>query len=166
MKITVLLRVMLILAQGTKWPTGEVCRLHKIAPVHDRVLAEDNERIHLVVKDGQIFPMPKEQHDSTAAIDNLHKWEQAFRVFCDIYTQANPTRAAELIQYDHVIHSVAQVYSWTSVYSYDKDFRLHMMQYPGRSWGIILQQAWNLRLRERSKFGSEQRSFDRNNFAE
>ena len=142
---------------------GEYMDFAKLLP-RDRIMIEDDEKIHLVVKDGRIFPMSKDQHDSTVVIDTLHKWEQAFRVFSDIYTRAYPMRAAELIQYDHVIHSAAQAYCWNSVYLYDKDFRIHMMRYPGRTWGIILQQAWNLRLKERNKFSHDNRgAFDNRN---
>ena len=35
---------------------------------------------------------------------------------------------------------------------YDKDFRIHMAKFPTRSWSIILQQAWNLRLREKIRY--------------
>ena len=32
---------------------------------------------------------------------------------------------------------------------YDKEFRLHMSRFPQRSWAIILQQAWSMRLKDR-----------------
>ena len=32
---------------------------------------------------------------------------------------------------------------------YDKEFRLHMARNPMRSWSMILQQAWSLRLKDR-----------------
>ena len=65
--------------------------------------------------------------------------------FSDIYTRAKPHKSTELIQYSHIIHTTV----WENVYSYDKDFRLHMAENPGRSWAIILQQAWSLHLRDR-----------------
>ena len=36
---------------------------------------------------------------------------------------------------------------------YDKDFRIHMSKHPERNWGIILQQAWSLRLKDRVSSG-------------
>ena len=29
------------------------------------------------------------------------------------------------------------------------DFHIHMAKHPSRSWGIILQQAWSMRLQDR-----------------
>ena len=43
---------------------------------------------------------------------------------------------------------------WDNVYLYDKEFRIHMSHFPGRSWAIILQQAWILRLKDKIKFDS------------
>ena len=37
---------------------------------------------------------------------------------------------------------------------YDKDFRLHLSKFPKRSWAIILQQAWTVRMREKVKFSA------------
>ena len=48
-----------------------------------------------------------------------------------------------------MIHTIALAYTWENVYTYDKEFRLHMARFPQRSWAIILQQAWSLRLRDR-----------------
>ena len=44
--------------------------------------------------------------------------------------------------------------SWDVVYSYDVEFRRHMARHPLRSWGIILQQAWNIYLRDRGNVDS------------
>ena len=32
---------------------------------------------------------------------------------------------------------------------FDKDFRMHMARNPQRNWGMILQQTWSLRLKDR-----------------
>ena len=48
-----------------------------------------------------------------------------------------------------MIHTVALSYIWDNVYAYDKEFRRHMANFPQRSWAMILQQAWSLRLRDR-----------------
>ena len=34
---------------------------------------------------------------------------------------------------------------------YDRDFRLHLSRYPHRSWSVILQQAWMMRLKDRNR---------------
>ena len=41
------------------------------------------------------------------------------------------------------------MFIWENVYAYDMDFRIHMSRHPERSWGIILQQAWSMRLQDR-----------------
>ena len=124
---------------------GEYVDFGKLIP-RDRVIAEDDGRMEMQVREGRTYWVPV----STATnISNFTKWEQAFRVFSNIYCKANAHRAAELIEYNHVIHTIAMTYTWENVYTYDKEFRLHMSRYPHRSWAIILQQAWSLRLRDR-----------------
>ena len=41
------------------------------------------------------------------------------------------------------------MFVWENVYAYDRDFRLHLSVHPDRNWGIILQQAWMMRMVER-----------------
>ena len=86
---------------------------------------------------------------ATVAINNFAKWEQAFRVFSNIYCKFNPHRSSELIEYNHVIHTIALAYTWENMYMYDREFRLHMARNPHRSWAMKLQQAWSLRLHDR-----------------
>ena len=87
--------------------------------------------------------------DRTQSIHNYARWEQAFRVFSDVYTERYPARATELIQYNHVIHMAAQSYVWDNVYSYDIEFRKHMNLHPSRNWGIILTMAWTMCIKDR-----------------
>ena len=61
----------------------------------------------------------------------------------------------QLIQYNHVICTASTTFTWENVYSYDKEFRAHMGNYPGRNWGIILQQAWSMCLKDRNHFGKQ-----------
>ena len=102
--------------------------------------------MEMIYKNGKTFWSPV---SVSVSINSYVKWEQAFRVFSNIYCKANPTRSAELIEYNHIIHTVAQAYVWDNVYTYHKEFRLHMARNPLRSWAMILQQAWSLRLRDR-----------------
>ena len=125
---------------------GEYIDFAKLLP-KDRVAAlEDEGKMELVLRQGKSFWVPV---NTGVAINNFGKWEQAFRVFSNIYCKANPDRSAELIEYNHVIHTISTSYIWENVYNYDKEFRLHMARNPKRSWSIILQQAWSLRLRDR-----------------
>ena len=112
--------------------------------------------MELVIKDGKTFWLPAVSGDKLS-ICNFSKWEQAFRVYSNIYTQVHPDRAAELIEYNHIIHSIALSFVWDNVdlYGYDKDFRLHMSRHPDRSWAIILQQVWTMRLRDRLRHDNQ-----------
>ena len=111
---------------------GDYVDFGRLVP-KDRILTADDNWYEMIVKEGKTFWIPAGQNDSTA-ISNYGRWEQAFRVFSDIYMRAHPTRASELVQYNHLIHD-------------DKDFRIHLAKFPNRSWAIILQQAWSVRLR-------------------
>ena len=120
----------------------------------DKVMVVDDDRYELVVKDGKMFWSPVSSSEKVA-ITNFQKWEQAFRVFSNIYCKAHPSRSGEMIDYNHIIHSIAVSYAWDNVYAYDKDFRLHLSRHPNRSWAIILQQAWSLCLRDQISKGTE-----------
>ena len=73
-------------------------------------------------------------------------------MFSNIYTKRYPHKATELIQYNQVIFTVAQSFTWDNVYQYDKEFRLHLANFPQRSWSVILQQAWTMCLKDRIRF--------------
>ena len=112
----------------------------------DRILDEEEETYRMVFKGGKQFWAPQA---SNVIIGGFSKWEQAFRVYSNIYIKAHPHRATELVQYNHLIHTASLEFVWSNVYNYDRDFRLHLASFPNRSWAIILQQAWTLRLKER-----------------
>ena len=86
------------------------------------------------------------------SINSYGRWEQAFRVYSNIITSKSPGKATELLQYNHTIHMASTTYSWDNVYSYDKEFRHHIARHPYHSWGIILQQAWTMLLKDRVKY--------------
>ena len=90
----------------------------KLIP-RDKVLEEEDGQMQIVVKDGQTYFVPIQE---STAIKSYAKWEQAFRVFSDIYTRAHPHRSGELIQYNHIIHTISHTYVWDNVYKYDKEF--------------------------------------------
>ena len=104
----------------------------------DKILVEDDGRMELIVRDGKTYWMPAVASE-VVAITNFSKWEQAFRVYSSIYLKAHPEHAGQLIEYNHIIHSVALSFAWENVYAYDKDFRLHLSCHPDRNWAIILQ---------------------------
>ena len=134
-----------------KIKAGSYVDFGKLIP-RDKVI-EDEGRMEMYVKNGCTFWMPVTH---SVHIGNFGKWEQAFRVFSNIYCKVNPHRAAELIEYNHVIHTISLAYVLDNVYTYDKEFRRHMANFPHRSWAMILQQAWSLRLRDRISSGVHQ----------
>ena len=130
---------------------GDYVDFGKLLP-KDKVLAEEDGRMELIFKKGKSYWTPVTQ---TVIINNFAKWEQAFRIFCDIYTRHHPDKSPELIQYNHVIHSISLAYTWENVYAYDKEFRIHISKHPNRNWGVILQQAWSMKLRDRIYTGDQ-----------
>ena len=104
------------------------------------------QRMELVSRGGETFIMPAADRESK--ITNVRHWEQAFRIYAAIYSQANPSRAAEIWQYVYVINSAASAYVWDNVASYDFTFRQLMSCNPMRSWANIYHQMWNLTMRD------------------
>ena len=115
----------------------------------------DENRLELVNKGGQTYFVPAGDRDHGSSMNSFHKWEQALRVFSNIYLRHHPDRAMQLIQYNHVICTASATFTWENVYAYDREFRAHMANYPGRNWGIILQQAWSMCLKDRNSFSPQ-----------
>ena len=125
---------------------GEYVDFAKLLP-KDRISAiEDEGKMELIMRNGQTFWSPVSNYEP---INGFGKWEQAFRIFSNIYTRRFPHKSGELIQYNHMIHSIASTYTWDNVYSYDREFRIHLSRHPERSWAVILQQAWSMKLKDR-----------------
>ena len=132
-----------------KIKTGAYVDFSKLLP-RDRLAIEEDNRLQPIVKDGQVFWQPPADHNNIGMnISSYYKWEQAFKVYSNVYTKEHPQRASELIQYSHDIHAASLTYIWENVYQYDKEFRLHLARYPTRSWTVTLQHAWNLKMREK-----------------
>ena len=133
-------------AMKSKIIKGEYVDFGKLLPKDRIQAAEEDGKVELVIRNGKTFWMPV---SDSVAINGFAKWEQAFRIFSNIYTKVYPHKSTELIQYNHVIHSISSQYSWDNIYSYDKEFRMHLANHPKRSWAGILQQAWSMKLRDR-----------------
>ena len=129
---------------------------------HDRVVAEEDHRLEMIQRDGHVYWVPASDKESNG-INSFGRWEQAFRIYSNIFTQKYPEKSSELIQYNHVIHTASLTYQWENVDAYDCDFRMHIARHPYRSWGIILQQAWALRLRDKIVRNNYQDNYGRNN---
>ena len=134
---------------------GEYVDFSKLLP-KDRSYGED-QQMELVNRGGQSFFIPAEK--DSGSITNFNKWEQAFRIYMNVYSRQHPSRASELIQYNHIIFTAASTYLWDNVYTYDKEFRMHMANYPNRNWSVILQQAWTMYLKDRIRHDNKNPNF-------
>ena len=122
---------------------GEFVDLEKLLPKNRR--NSNDCRMDLVFRDGHSYFVPAQADNK---ITGIRKWEQAFRVYATIYSQANPSRSAEIWQYVHVINTAASSYTWENVSNYDYTFRQLMAQYPQRSWAKLYLQMWSISMRE------------------
>ena len=126
---------------------GEFIDLERLLPkdkVAGRVTADDSI-FKFGVKEGHPFVTPASE--PTMKISNVKRWEQAFRVYAAIYTEANPSRASEVWQYVYVIHTAASSMPWENVSYYDYTFRQLMASKPWRSWAKTYTQGWNLAMK-------------------
>ena len=119
--------------------------------IKDKQEGLDDNRMVMVHNNGDTYWTPYSDWVSQNAVSSYQVWSTTFRVFSDIYTRRFPSKATELIQYNHIIYTASLTFPWVNVYKYDKDFRIHMAKYPTRNWGIILQTSWNLRLVTRAQ---------------
>ena len=77
-------------------------------------------------------------------ITSIYSWTSAFFIFSSIYLQAHPTRALELINYAHLIRTIASRFWGWGWRSYDQQFRMRQQSHPQRSWSIIDGELWSL----------------------
>ena len=89
-----------------KMKRGEYIDFGKLIP-RDCILATEENRLELVVHGGHTYYMPVSE---TTEITSFAKWEQAFRVFSNIYTRFYPHKSSELIEYNHVIYTISLTY--------------------------------------------------------
>ena len=126
---------------------GDYVDLAKLLP-RDKVLLQQDHRMEMINKNGHTYWVLVSERE-LGSITSYQKWEQAFRVFSTIFVEAHPQKAKELMQYSHTIFSTLLSYIWDNVYAYDIDFCIHISKFPGRNWGIILSQAWAMRLKDK-----------------
>ena len=124
----------------------------------DRLTNEENTRMELVSRGGSTYFIPVSDRESSVSVSNFGRWEQAFRAFSNVYIQAYPSRATKLIQYNHLIYTASLSFTWDNVYRYDKEFRMHLSNFPHCNWGVILQQAWSIYLKDRIVKHNEDRT--------
>ena len=106
----------------------------------------NKQLFQLIAQGTQSYLCPPNDSRGGMKINSVKKWDQAFRVYAAIYTQANPTRSSEIWQYVYVIHTAATSNPWDNVAFYDITFRELMASKPWRSWGKTYTQGWNMAL--------------------
>ena len=65
---------------------GEYINFGKLLS-RDKIVAEEDGRLELVVKNGKTYWTPVSE---SVVINNFSRWEQAFRIYSNIYTRAYP----------------------------------------------------------------------------
>ena len=126
---------------------GEYVELDKLLPKNRSQVMGSNVESTEVIRNGTSYILPALGAKENK-ISNIRKWEQAFRVYAAIYSEANPHRAAEIWQYVHIINSAASSFIWENVAFYDHTFRQLMHKRPNRSWAKIYNQIWNIAMRD------------------
>ena len=124
---------------------GEFVDLEKLLPKDRYHKVNQDCAMTLVNRNGLTYFVPA---DSGSKITNVRRWEQAFRVYAAVYSNANPNRSAEIWQYVYVINTAASSFAWENVAYYDFTFRQLMHSYPTRNWGKMYLQPWNLAMKD------------------
>ena len=128
---------------------GEFVELEKLLLKPKHFLGtRDGEKVEMLNKEGKTFCSLSVNAEETVKIQNVRKWEQAFRVYATIYSQANPQRSAEIFQYINVITEAARKFSWDCVAYYDFTFRHMMHKKPNRSWAKPFLELWSVSMTE------------------
>ena len=96
---------------------GDYVDFAKLIP-KDRLNHDTDHRMELVNRGGMTYFVPVSDRESTQ-INSFQSWEKAFRVYSHIYMRHHPERASELIEYNHLINSIANTFVWENVYAYD-----------------------------------------------
>ena len=128
----------------SKVERGEFIELTKLL-LRMRYKNKDRQRVEVVQQDGTKFLAPVDD-EADLKINNVRRWEQAFRVYAAIYTRANPERSVEIWQYIENINRAASTYLWENVAAYDYQFRQLMAKNPRRPWSKTCHELWNLTL--------------------
>ena len=69
---------------------GDYVDFGKLLP-KDRILMEEDQRLEMVIRGNKTYYVPVSE---SGTINSFHKWEQAFRVFSNIYTKKFPEKSA------------------------------------------------------------------------
>ena len=104
-------------------------------------------KLDFLVKEGQSYVVAA-QNDKEVKINSYRRWEQAFKVYMILFSEKNPTRAAEILAYADIISNASQTFVWENVAMYDYYFRRLMEKHPNRSWARTHTQLWTLTMKD------------------
>ena len=127
---------------------GEFVELEKLLKKPKFFKGSDSEKVEMINKEGKSFCSLSLNTEETVKITHVRKWEQAFRVYATIYSQANPAKASEIFQYINVITEAARKFVWDCVAYYDFTFRHMMHDKPNRSWAKPFPELWSISMTE------------------
>ena len=144
----------------SKIERGEFIDLERLLPkdkFSSNIRGNDdlNKQLFQLISQGTNSYVTPPEAKGNNRINSVKKWDQAFRVYAAIYTQANPIRSSEIWQYVYVIHTAAAANSWDSVAFYDITFRELMACKPWRSWGKTYTQGWNMAFNSGANYGTQ-----------
>ena len=117
----------------SKIERGEFVDLERLLPKDRLSFGRSNDlnrQLFQLITQGTNSYLEPPAPPKTGRINNIRKWDQAFRVYAAIYTHANPERASEIWQYVYVIHTAAASNPWDNVYFYYINFRELMATKP------------------------------------
>ena len=95
-------------ALKTKIIEGKYANFAKLIS-RDKIMEDETERYQMCVKGGQQYWEPFEDKERLS-INSIDRWDQAFRIYSKIYLIHHPQRAAELVEYAHIIHHIASMF--------------------------------------------------------
>ena len=124
---------------------GEYVELQKLLPKDKKsqYKTTDGENLLEWVRTDQgTFLLPVSDRENK--INNVKRWDQAFRVYATVYCGAHPMRAQEVWQYIDIIHTAAATFGWENMATYDHTFRKLMAFNPQQSWATTYSQMWNI----------------------
>lgn len=126
---------------------GGFVEISRLVP-KEKGTSEGGKKLKLTNDDGETYYIPPAGDTNPNAINSFRKWERYFRVYAEIYSTANPSKAGEILQYMDSIENAANLYAWENVEKYDRLFRQHMEKFPHRKWSDRYKSAYEEEMKE------------------
>ena len=82
------------------------------------------------------------QPRNSRRVNDIDSWLEAWTVFAAVFSDAHPSRAAELLGYQHQILKANARYLFSAVAAYDRAFRCSAASDPSLRWDAIVQSLY------------------------